>query len=187
VKVIGGTPYVFRDFSSPAGSLAGREIRSVNGIPASRILTTMMAAAPGDGDVVTSRERRISDWRFAGNLVRLLDMKSPYEVELLDPSANKKVKATLAGVELPKLLEASKVRYPQDQQVEDSGDIEFLDGGRIARMTVRGFFGLADAEHKQDLSQFFKASFEAMQAKGTQALILDVRIRRRRQSGPERG
>ena len=175
VKVLGGTPYVFRDFSSPAGSLAGLEIRSVNGVAAPRIVATMMAATPADGDVVTSRERRISDWRFVGNLVRLLAMKSPYELELVDPSANKTVKATLAGVELPKLLAASKARYPQDQRIEDSGDLDFLDDGRIARMTVRGFFGFADAEHKEDLQQFFKESFAAMRAKGTKALILDVR------------
>jgi peptidase S41-like protein len=175
VKVLGGKPYVFRDFSSPAGSLAGLEIRSVNGVPASRIVATMMAAAPGDGDVVTSRERRISDWRFAGNLVRFMDMKSPYEVTLWNPGAKETVRQTLAGVELPKLLDASKARYPQDQRIEDSGDLELLDDGRIARITVRGFFGFADAEKKEDLSQFFKASFEAMRAKGTKVLVLDVR------------
>jgi hypothetical protein len=175
VRVLDMKPYVFRDFSSDAGALAGLEIRAINGAPASRVVATMIAATPGDGDVVTSREFRIGSWRFAGNLVRLLGMKSPYEVTLWDAAAKREVRAKLEGVPLPKLLETSKARYPQDERREDTADLEFVDDGRVARMTVRGFFGLADVEKKEGLEPFFKESFEAIRAKGSTSLVIDVR------------
>src|SRR4030095_7193325 len=59
VRVMSKKPYVFRDYSSADHRLGGMEIRSINGIPATRIVSTMMAAASGDGDVETSRQARI--------------------------------------------------------------------------------------------------------------------------------
>ena len=68
VRVLEGKAYVWRDFSGSPASFAGMEIRSINGVPASKIVKTMLAATPGDGDVETIRMKRISGWRFSVQL-----------------------------------------------------------------------------------------------------------------------
>lgn len=175
VRMIGGKPYVFRDLSSPASPLAGREIRAIGGVPAAKIVQTLLSATPGDGDIESAREARISNWRFSVGLVRMLGMRGPYRVTVWDAAERRETTVEIAGVELPRLLDASRARYPQDQRVDRAADLELLDGGATARMTIRGFGGFADAERTKDLEQFFKESFDAMREKGTKTLILDLR------------
>src|SRR5882762_10433291 len=59
VEVLGGKVYVFREYSTEEHSLEGQEIRQINGIPIETILTTMLAATPGDGDSRTVRPWRV--------------------------------------------------------------------------------------------------------------------------------
>src|SRR6516162_1412606 len=44
VKVLDSKPYIFRDYAK-GGTLAGKEIQSINGVPAVRIVSTMLAAS----------------------------------------------------------------------------------------------------------------------------------------------
>jgi len=175
VRVIDKKPYVFRDFSSREHQLAGQEIRSINGLPTAKIIATMLAAINADGDVETSRQARISDWRFSAWLIALLGLKSPYAVTLWNPKTRREAKAQIVGIELPKLQEMSKAQYPQDQGPTRAGEMKFLDDGKIVAMTIYGFGGYADPGAKKGLREFYKESFEAMQAKGAKALIIDLR------------
>jgi C-terminal processing protease CtpA/Prc/ketosteroid isomerase-like protein len=175
VRVLGNKVYVLRDFSSADHKLAGKEIRSVNGVPASRIVAQMIAATPGDGDVQTSRQWRISRLNFSGLLVTLMDLRSPYDLVVADAGAKREEKVHIEGIELPKLREASKAQYPQDQPSERAGEFKFLDDGKIAVMKINGFGGWVDAEKKKGLREFYKESFEQIQAKGSTSLIIDLR------------
>lgn len=175
VRVLDRKPYVLRDFSSGDHRLAGMEIRSINNVPASKIVTTLLRATPADSDVESSRQMRISGWRFNGSLVSLMALKSPYEVTLWNARTKREEKARVEGIELPKLEEASKTEYPQDQPPQHSGDMKYFDDGRVARMTIYGFGGYVDAEKKKGLREFYKESFDEMQAKGTRSLIIDLR------------
>ena len=84
VRVLDKRAYVFRDLAdlsnpeSKGGALAGKEIRSINGIPVSRIVSTMLSAVHADGDVESSRQFRISG-SFNGYLFTLLGIKSPFD------------------------------------------------------------------------------------------------------------
>jgi hypothetical protein len=175
VRVLAKKPCVFRDYSSDDHRLAGMEIRSINLVPASRIVQTMMAAASGDGDVETSRQTRIGDLRFTTLLISMLGLKSPYHLSLWDPKAKREVNATLQGMPLPKLQEISRASYPQDLPSGRSAEITYLDDGKIARMNIYAFSGFSDLEKKKGLRVFFKESFEELQGKQTRALILDLR------------
>ena len=42
-------------------------------------------------------------------------------------------------------------------------------------MTILGFGGLVDAEKKKGIREFYKESFEAIQARGSKSLIIDLR------------
>jgi hypothetical protein len=174
VKVIDKKPYVLRDFT-PAGGLAGKEIISVNGVPAAKIVTTLLDAAGADGDVQTSRQYRISGWSFNGRLVSLMGLGSPYDMVVKDPGSRRQQKATLTGIELPKLQDASRSRYPQDQPSRVAGAFKLLNDGGVGVLTVYQFGGYVDAEKKKGLPDLYKDAFYQMQAKGTRALIIDLR------------
>ncbi len=64
----------------------------------------------------------------------------------------------------------SKTLFPQDQASKDFADLKFLDDGQIAHLTYSSFG--ATTEEGQ---AFMKRSFEAIQSKGSRALILDLR------------
>ncbi len=175
IRVLDRKPYALRDFSSSDHKLAGLEIRSINNVPASKIVTTLIAATPADGGIESSRQMRISGWRFNGSLITLMGFSSPYNVTLWDAKAKREVKTRLEGIELPKLEEASRAQYPQDQPNQKAGEMKYFDNGRIGMMTIYGFGGYADPEKKKGLREFYKESFEEMEAIGLKTLIIDLR------------
>jgi hypothetical protein len=86
VKILGSRAYVFRDYAK-GGTLAGKEIQSINGVTVPCILSTMCAAASQDGDIQTSRQRVIGQ-HFGLNLIALLGLRAPYEVVLAGSGTN---------------------------------------------------------------------------------------------------
>jgi hypothetical protein len=179
IRVLDKRPYIFRDLAdltnpeSKGAALAGKEIRSINGIPASRIVSTMLAAVPADGDVESSRQFRING-SFNGYLFTLMGIKSPFDL-VLSGSDKKEQKVRLNGVPASKLQEALRERYPQDQRPNRGGELKFYDEGRIAQIVIRQFGGFADPDTKQGFREFYKQSFEAIREKGSRALIIDLR------------
>ena len=179
IRVLNKRPYIFRDLAdmtnpeSKGGALAGKEIRSINGIPASRIVSTMLAAVSADGDVESSRQFRISG-SFNGNLFALLGIRSPFDL-VLSGADKKEQKVRVNGVTPLKLQEALRERYPQDQRPNRGGELKFYDEGRIAQIVIRQFGGFADPETKQGFREFYKHSFETIRDKGSKTLIIDLR------------
>ena len=179
VRVLDKRAYIFRDLAdlanpeSKGGELAGNEIRSINGVPVSRIVATMLAAVPGDGDVESSRQVRISG-PFNGYLFTLLGIKSPFDL-VLAGADKKELKLRVNGVTTSKMQDALKTRYPQDQRPDRGGELKFYDDGRIAQITIRQFGGYADPEKKQGFRDFYKQSFGAIREKGSKELIIDLR------------
>jgi peptidase S41-like protein len=180
VRVLKGRAYIFRDFAdlgnpeNKSGALAGREIRSINGVPALKIVATMLAAVPADGDVQSSRQARIGSWTFNGYLFGLAGIRSPFEL-VLAGGGNKEQTVHVDGVALSKLREASKKLYAGDQEPDRAGELKFFEDGKIARITIHQFGGYADPEKKQGFRDFYKESFETIHTKGSKALIIDLR------------
>ena len=175
VKVINKRVYIFRDLSSDEHRLAAGEIRSINNLPAARIVKTMMEASSGDGDVETSRQVRISGSRFPVLLLTLFDVHSPYDLVVYSARTRREEKLRVEGIEMPKLQERVQAAFPQDDDPKRAADLRYVDEGRIAVMKIYGFGGMVDAARKTGLKDFYKESFEEMQAKGTRSLVLDLR------------
>ena len=175
IRVLAGKVYILRDFSDGATTLAGREIRSINGVPAAKIVETMLATTPGDGDSQTCRISRMSGWTLARRLPALLGLQSPYEVTVWDAKENREATVHLEGKELPRLQEAARAKFPQDQRDETAGEFKLKDEGKIAVMKINGFGGFVDTARKKSLREFYRESFEAMNESGTKSLILDLR------------
>jgi C-terminal processing protease CtpA/Prc len=167
VKVLGCRAYIFRDYAK-GGGLAGKEIQSINGVPAARILSTMLAAESQDGDIQTSRQKVISQ-HFGSNLVVLLGLRAPYEVVLAGSGKDQLIKVQVAGMKHEELVKMSKTRYPQDEGRRQFADLKFLDEGQIAYLTYSAF-----GEHVEAGQSFMKRVFEAIRAKGSRAMILDL-------------
>src|SRR5207245_10023294 len=117
VRVLDGKLYVLRDLSSEQGALTGKELRAVNGVAAHKIMETMLAAVPGDGDVHTSRRRRVGA-NFAGELIDLLGLGRPYTVALADRKQEGEQTVRLEGIAAAKL---------QEPRARDSATLTFLD------------------------------------------------------------
>ena len=175
VRVLEGKVYVWRDLSGAPASLAGMEIRSINGVSASQIVEKMLAAASGDGDIQTSRMGRISGWTFSSQLSALVGLAGPYDVALWDSKEKREIKVHLDGADMARLQETAAPGFPRISAPKRQAEFRFLDDGMIAVMKINEFGGFVDAEHKKTLTEFYQESFDAMNKKGTKTLVLDLR------------
>ena len=175
VRVLEGKAYVWRDLSGAPVPLAGKEIRSINGVSTSKIVEKMLAAASGDGDVQTVRMRRISGWAFSSQLTALVGLIGPYEVAFWDSQKQREFKVQLTGAELPRLQELANAKFPQDQRPKNAAEFKLLDDGATAVMTIRGFDEFVDAKRQKTMADFYQESFDAISQKRTKTLILDLR------------
>jgi hypothetical protein len=162
VRVLDGRLYVLRDASNDKGTLAGKEIRAINDVRVETILQRMLAATSGDGDVQTSRLRRLCA-NFASNLIDLLGLESPYRLTYWDAKQGIENTIRLDGVD------ASKLR---EERPKDSAVLTFFDEGKIAVLKIHRFGGTVN---KMDLRKFFQESFTEIAHKKSTALILDLR------------
>jgi hypothetical protein len=169
VEVLDGKVYTLREYMPDEQHLTGLEVRGINGVPIERILTTMIAATPGDGDSRTVRPWRIGHGgAFPRLLYSLLGSESPFAIEFRDPGNGSGRVVRLSGVRGDFRETIAPVRYPRDQRPESAADLKFLDGGRIAVLTVRQFAGSAGG-------RFFDDAFEQIQRQKTRSVIIDVR------------
>ncbi len=175
VRVLDGKLYVFRDLSTEQGKFAGKEIRSINSVPATTIVNTLAQAVGGDGDVATARLDRLRGWVFAFYLEGLLGLTPPYHVAFLDAEQKRQIEETIAGVEASKAVSTWKARFPQDQPTRLAGTFRLLDGDRVGVMKIKGFGGFIDKERKKTLNDLYKESFTTMHEKGAKDLIIDLR------------
>lgn len=175
IKILNGKIYIWRDLTNKDSSLAGKEILSINKVPASQIVSTMLAATGGDGHIQTSRIKRIEGWNFIKKLMPLTGLHSPFELAVSDLSNRSIEQIRLDGIGIPALGQNWENWFPQDRKPSRSGELEFIDDGNIARMAVREFGGFVDDERKRGLEEFYQDAFQQIAANRTKVLILDLR------------
>src|SRR6185312_13330133 len=137
VKVLDSKAYIFRDYAN-GGSLAGREIQSINGGPTTHIISTMLAAESEDGDGQASRQRNIGG-HFGLDLITLLGLRAPYTLVLAGDGTKNVEQVRVAGLRHEDLKRMSKMLFPQDQPKKDFAELKFLDNGQIAQLTYSSF------------------------------------------------
>lgn len=175
VKIIGGRVFVWRDLTDRGGGLAGREVLSVNGVPAAAVVSTMLAATGGDGGIRTSRVKRIEGWNFVETLTPRTGLRAPFELEVAGADGARPERFRLEGVAAAALRQTWEAWFPQDGRPPRAAELELLDGGRVARMIVREFGGFVDDGQKRGLAEFYADAFRRLEAAGTRVLILDLR------------
>ena len=169
VEVLDRKVYTLREYMPDEQHLTGLEVREINGIPIERILTTMIAATPGDGDSQTVRPWRIGHGgTFPRLLYSVVGIDSPFLIEFREPESGTRRTVWLSGVRGDFRETVGPVRYPQDQRQETAAGLKLLDAGRIAVLTIRQFAGNAGG-------RFFDEAFDQIQKHDSGSLIIDVR------------
>ena len=169
VEVSDGKVYTLREYMPDEQHLTALEVREINRVPIDRILTTMIAATPGDGDSSTVRPWRIGHGgAFPSLLYSVVGIESPFVIEFRNPGSGASRTLRLSGVRGDFRETIAPVRYPRDQKPDSAADVKFLDSGRIAVLTIRQFSGSAGG-------RFFDDAFEQIQQQKSQSLIIDVR------------
>jgi hypothetical protein len=168
VKLIDGHVFILRDLASD-GKLAGREIVSVNGVPAQQIVARLAAATPGDGFIATGRARDVAH-TFKEGLYAHFGMQGQFVLDLR--SAHGVDTVRFDGQPLAALKAASASRYPQDQFSTKFAALSMFDGGKIARLAI---FNFSDEDEADTGPVILKRAFDTMAAQGTETLLLDLR------------
>ena len=173
VRVSEGRIFVLRDLSG--GSLAGMEILSINGESASELLSDMMRATPGDGDIVSGREASLSrGFRFNELYAMLRDAGPAHQISMAPDGSTHE----LAGGSRGALRESWISLFPADHLTLPRAEVRYEDDREIAILTIRGFGAFADIAEEQTMEEFFDEAFQALQSHDTQALLIDLRNNR---------
>ena len=166
--------YVLRDFRSEQHDLAGFELLSVNGHTAKWITSKMKNLLSEDGDIPTSRRRDSSGLAFIENLALLLDIRSPFSIEVKKGRHRKSVK--VSGILESDLIVSWKQQYPDDDEFRkpQSADFRLLPGGSVAVMRL-SHWDDPDENPENDLRKKFAEWFSTLEANKTKTLIIDIR------------
>jgi Peptidase family S41 len=177
VRVLGGRIFVVRDFSGYRPSLAGAEIRAINGVSARFIIDHMLAAVSADGDVKSSRQRIISGWGFSHRLFSLLALRDKFALTLRDPKSGADRRATVSGMPGKALAQTWSELYPRDLEANNRRPflLTFSDKDRIAHMAIPSWPDFVDPDKAVSIQDFFRNAFSEIRMRKTQVLIIDVR------------
>jgi hypothetical protein len=171
IAILNGKVYVTRDYQPSEQNLVGLQIRKVNGAGIDRILSTMLAATPGDADSRTVRPWRVAD-DFPWDLYNLLGIEAPFTVEFRDNKTGKNRTLQLSGVTFPERQKIAETRYPQDAEPKDNASLKFIDEDKIAVLTIHAFYGTAETK---ELSDYFDDVFRRIHEHNSSSLIIDLR------------
>jgi C-terminal processing protease CtpA/Prc len=173
-RIVNDRLYGYQDLANAESPLEGAELLSINGVPARKLLNNFRTVCyTGDGNTATAKDYRIThygDFRF---YLYGFGIESPFQVVYRDKDG-KRHSTTLAGMEQSAASEAWDRRNPGLANAPNA-DFKFLDGDRIAVMTIRHWYQYADEDRKLEFSDFLKASFAQIHQDGTTNLIIDVR------------
>src|SRR5580704_5300826 len=171
VALIDAKVYVIRDDQPNDQKLTGLQIRKINGVPIDRILSTMLAATPGDADSRTVRPARVA-YAFEWNLYYLLGMETPFRVKFWDNKTGKSSALDLPGVAYPDRKKIFEARYPQDAEPKDKANLKFIDEDRIAVLTIHAFYGTTEGK---ELTDYFDDVFRRIHEHNSSSLVIDLR------------
>jgi len=171
VKVLRGRVYVYQDFVTPGSPREGAEILSINGVSMKALLKDMRTFVTGDGNGNTAKEWHLSWTSGFCRLLYALGVRSPFRLTYRAPNGKANT-IELEGMTQPDWEKRWFARNPEPKNI---ADLNFLDDGKIAVLTIRNWYDYVDPEHKLTFEDFLRHSFAQLQTNGTRSLIIDVR------------
>jgi hypothetical protein len=171
VRVLGGRVYIYQDFINPGSPMEGSEILSINGMSMKKLLKEMRTFVTADGNGKTARDWRLSITAGFCRRLYALGVRSPFRLTYRAPNGKANT-IELEGMTQPDWEKRWFARNPEPKNV---ADLNFLDDGKIAVLTIRNWYDPVDPAGKVSFLEFLEQSFSQIQTNGTRSLIVDVR------------
>src|SRR5664279_4845351 len=139
VQIVGGRPWILRDYTAGEQNLQGTELIEINGKKIGDLLPLLYAATPVDGNSVSGKTWRLGPdggARFQLFLYFLAGIEAPYSIVVRSGGRMLHAEA-LAGLTVRQLRQKQSARYPQNPV--PNADFRLIDDGDVALLTVRSF------------------------------------------------
>jgi hypothetical protein len=166
--------YLFRNYSDNRDIIMGSELLAINGLPISDILQKMFPFIPNDAHIQTSKYRRLEGTLYFGRLFSLIfGLSDSFALTCQDLGTNDKKTYTVKGIKSGDLSTIADRRYPDAFQEHFPIQLEYRN--EIAILTVRTFSARAYQNAKIGYPTFLKNTFQELEEKKTDHLIIDLR------------
>jgi hypothetical protein len=173
LRFLGDRAYVLRDLSPDRSAGEGAELLAIEGKPVAEVLAALFPLVPADAGIRTAKLRRLEAPISFG---RLLTVRyGPQEVfrVRVRPFGAREVKEVmvpgLTAFDHARLL---RERYPATAERRRTYELSFR--GSTGVLTLRQFGDDPD-KSRPSFPDFLTASFQELEAKGTSALVIDLR------------
>jgi peptidase S41-like protein len=165
--------FVWRDYGTTGESLAGGEIKSINGKPVTELMEKIISMCLRDGSIATSPRRWLEQsFRLNTFIAVEAGVAAKYVVEIARSEGGRVEKHELSGVVLSELKRLARERHPQDWPTAPAYELNFLNDNAIAILIVRSF---DDSPGLPPLADFYVTAFRQIEERHARALIIDVR------------
>jgi C-terminal processing protease CtpA/Prc len=166
--------YLFRNYSEKRDVEMGSELVTINGNPISDVIKKILALLSSDAHIETSKFRQMESTAYFGRLYNLLYGTTPsYALEIKPPGDNRTKEIVVNGIKAKDTNSIFQKRYPEAAKDEPPIELEYRD--EIAILTIRTFEAFAFGQAKIPYKDFMKETFEALQDKKIENLIIDLR------------
>lgn len=166
VRIVGGRMFLLRCYAPQHEHLAGREIRTINGMSTEELIARFLEVLPRDGRNVTHQYQLIDEHMryFFAAFIRISEQ---FEMSVKDANGNTE------RVTLPAMAESALRTHhafiEMDSNDRDPLEFQHLEGSSTAVLTIRSF------EESDRYMPFLEESFKQIRDGGIQNLIIDLR------------
>jgi C-terminal processing protease CtpA/Prc len=170
IRVLGGRPYVFRNFGA-ANVPLGSEILAINGAPAHEIIARLLtnAVLPTDGLGLPGRYRKLSrPLSFSRQLALQITQSKEFSISLKTREVAEVSSVQVAGLTTDQIRDNVQYRsnYTSSRRPLD---FRILDSKSTAVLTIASF------QEESDYESFLAQAFKRLKEAGIQRLIIDLR------------
>ncbi len=174
LRFIGQKTYIFRNYSQDEDFVVGGEVISINEHPISEILEQMMTVIPSDGQVQTSKYRKLENTARFGETYNLLFGKTTsYSITYRTADNNELRQVKVKGINRKELNSISEKRYSDVARNLPPIELEYR--ANIAILTIRTFGSAGYRRAGISYPVFMRSTFKELEEKNIQHLIIDLR------------
>ncbi len=174
LRFIGQKTFIFRNYSQDEDFVVGGEVISINEHPISEILEQMMTVIPSDGQVQTSKYRRLENTARFGETYNLLFGKTTsYSIKYRTADNKKLRQVKVKGINRIELNSIFEERYPDVPRNLPPIELEYR--ANIAILTIRTFGSAGYKRAGISYPVFMRSAFKELEERNIQHLIIDLR------------
>jgi len=176
VKLLNHKLFVLSNFSTDSSIVAGSELISVNGVPATDIINRILPHISSDGYNQTLKYHLLEK-DFAFYYAELIDQPVWFRLMLVAPGQEIGAEHTLPALYLPQLKRIQEKRYgagsntlPKEKPLQF-----YVTSDRIAYLRISSFDGGDISKAHQHFKPFVRHVFDTLRTAGINDLVIDLR------------